>query len=121
MAAANVLVPCAAGSANDLLARVFAEAVSKSSSMRLVTENRARGAGSIPSQAVAGARPGGYTLLSSGIASLVLGSAMDQNNGFDAMKDFTHIAYLGGPPSVLIVNPSLGIKSYGEFLSFARS
>ena len=43
------------------------------------------------------------------------------NAGYDGLRDFTHIAYLGGPPVVLIVHPSLGVKTYKEFLEVARA
>ena len=116
----KVVVPYSAGGANDLLARVFSEAVSNSMGAQFVIENRTGGAGSIGSEAVARAQPDGYTLLSSGMASLVLGPTMSKVTHFDAMKDFTHIAYLGGPPNVIVVHPSLGIKTYAEFLALAR-
>jgi tripartite-type tricarboxylate transporter receptor subunit TctC len=56
----------------------------------------------------------------SGIPTHVLGPAMNKNVGFDAMRDFTHIAYFGGTPNLLIVHPSLGVASYRDFLALAR-
>lgn len=116
----RVIVPYSAGGANDLLARVFSESVGEALGGQFVVENRTGGAGIIGSQSVARSQPDGYTLLASGMPSLVLAPAMSPNAGFDAMKDFTHVAYLGGPPNVLVVHPSLGIKTYGEFLALAR-
>jgi tripartite-type tricarboxylate transporter receptor subunit TctC len=57
----------------------------------------------------------------SGIPTHVLGPAMKSNIGFDAMRDFTHIAYFGGTPNVLVAHPSLGVKTYQEFLALARA
>jgi tripartite-type tricarboxylate transporter receptor subunit TctC len=57
----------------------------------------------------------------SGIPTHVLGPAMHRNVGFDPIRDFTHIAYFGGTPNVLVVHPSLGVRSYSEFLALARS
>ena len=116
----RVIVPYAAGGANDLVARVYADAVSAAVGHQLVIENRTGGAGIIGSETVARAQPDGYTLLSSGMAQLVLGPAMSSNAPFDSIKSFTHIAYLGGPPNVIMVHPSLGIKTLAEFLAYAR-
>ena len=45
---------------------------------------------------------------------------MNKNVGFDPMHDFTHIAYFGGTPNVLVAHPSLGVTTYRDFLAFAR-
>jgi tripartite-type tricarboxylate transporter receptor subunit TctC len=67
------------------------------------------------------AEPDGYTLVISSIASNIVSPAFHGNAGYDGLRDFTHIAYLGGPPVVLIVHPSLGVKTYKEFLEVARA
>ena len=46
--------------------------------------------------------------------------AFNANPGYDGLRDFAHIAYLGGPPVVVIVHPSLGIKTYKELLAYAK-
>jgi tripartite-type tricarboxylate transporter receptor subunit TctC len=46
---------------------------------------------------------------------------MNRNVGYDPMRDFTHIAYFGGTPNVLVTHPSLGPKSYREFVALARA
>ena len=56
----------------------------------------------------------------SSIASNVISPAFNANVGYDGLRDFTHIAYLGGPPAVQIVHPSLGARTYAEFLKIAR-
>ena len=64
--------------------------------------------------------PDGYTLMVSGIPIIVVGPAMNKNVGYDPMRDLTHIAYFGGTPNMLAVHRSLGIKTYAEFLAYAR-
>src|SRR5712692_10512508 len=90
----RVVVPYAAGGANDLLGRVFAERLSKALGQQFVVENRTGGGGLIGTESVARAEPDGYTLLISGMPSLVLAPAMNKNAGFDPVRDFTHVAYL---------------------------
>jgi len=46
---------------------------------------------------------------------------MNKNVGFDPMRDFTHIAYFGGTPNVLVAHPSLGVTTYRDFLALARA
>ena len=53
--------------------------------------------------------------------SHVLAPAMNKNTNFDPIKDFTHIAYLGGPPNVFVVHPSAGVNSFKELLALMKS
>jgi len=117
----RMIVPYAAGGANDLLGRVFAEQLSKAFGQQFFVENRTGGGGLIGTEAVARAAPDGTTLLVSGIPSLVLAPAMNKNASFDPIKDFTHIAYLGGPPNVFVVHPSAGVNSFKELLTLMKS
>jgi tripartite-type tricarboxylate transporter receptor subunit TctC len=56
-----------------------------------------------------------------GIASHVIAPAFNANPPYDGVRDFTHIAYLGGPPVGLLVHPALGLAGYREFLAFAKA
>jgi tripartite-type tricarboxylate transporter receptor subunit TctC len=116
----RVIVPFAAGGAADAQGRLYADALSAAFGKQFVVENRVGGGGLIAAEAVARAEPDGYTLIVSGIPIQVLGPAMNKNVGYDPMRDFTHIAYFGGTPNVLVVHPSLGVKSYQEFVTRAR-
>src|SRR5262249_12889142 len=116
----RVIVSYAAGGANDLLGRVFAEALSKSLGQQFFVENRTGGGGLIGTEAVARAAPDGYTLQISGMPSHVLAPAMNKNASFDPIRDFTHIAYLGGPPNVFVVHPSAGVSTFAELLTLMK-
>ncbi len=74
----------------------------------------------IGAAATAHAEPDGYTLVTSSVGYLVVAPAMSPNPGFDAIRDFTHIAYLGGPPNVFVVHPALGVHSLKELIALAR-
>jgi tripartite-type tricarboxylate transporter receptor subunit TctC len=56
----------------------------------------------------------------SGIATHAIAPAVNANTGYDPVKDFTHVAYFGGPPIVFIVPSSLGVKTLGEFIAYAK-
>ena len=116
----RLIVPFAAGGAADTIGRLYGEALSTSFGKQFYVENRVGGGGLVGTEAVARAEPDGLTLMVSGIPTHVLGPAMNKNVGFDPMRDFTHIAYFGGTPNVLVAHPSLGVTTYGDFLALAR-
>src|SRR5215813_1206658 len=87
---------------------------------RFYVENRAGAGGLIGAAAAARAEPDGYTLVSSSIGYHVIAPAVSPNPGFDPLRDFTHIAYLGGPRIMQEVKPALKVQSLAEFLAVAR-
>jgi tripartite-type tricarboxylate transporter receptor subunit TctC len=117
----RVIVSYAAGGANDLLGRVFAERLSKAFGQQFFVENRTGGGGLIGTEAAARAEPDGYTLIVSGMPSHVLAPAMNKNASFDPVRDFTHIAYLGGPPNVFVVHASHPATTFKQLLDAMRA
>lgn len=116
----RVVVPFAAGGSADSFGRLYGDALGAAFGRQFYVENRVGGGGLLGTEAVARADPDGYTLMVSGIPTHVLGPAMKGNVGFDPMRDFTHIAHFGGTPNVLVAHPSLGVRSYQDFLALAR-
>ena len=117
----KVIAPFAAGGAADTLGRIIADHLSTAFHEQFFIENRGGAGGIVGAQAAAQAEPDGYTLVISSIASNVIAPAFTGNAGYDGLHDFTHIAYLGGPPSVMVVHPSLGVSTYKEFVTLARA
>jgi tripartite-type tricarboxylate transporter receptor subunit TctC len=116
----RLIVPYPAGGTADLMARTIAEPLSEHFHHQFVVDNRAGSGGLIGSQALAQAAPDGYTIGISGFPPDVLAPAMNPNAGFNPMRSFTHIAFIGGPPNALLVNPALGVKTFQDFLALAR-
>jgi len=116
----RIIVAYSAGGANDLLGRAFADQLSKMFGQSFFVENRTGGGGMIATEAVARAAPDGYTLQISGMPSHVLAPIMTKSTSVDPIKDFTHIAYLGGPPNVFVVHSSLGVNSFRELLALMK-
>ena len=112
----RIIAPFAAGGSADTLGRVVADQLSRKYVQQFFVDNRGGAGGLVGSQAVAAAEPDGYTLGVSGIASHVIAPATNAKAGFDPIKSFTHIAYLAGPPIVIVVHPSLGVKSLKELV-----
>ena len=117
----RIIVPFPAGGAADILARTVSDHLSREFQQSFVIDNRAGAGGLVGEQAGARADPDGYNFVVSGIAPSVIAPAISPTPTFDPMKDFTHVAYLGGPPLVLLVHPSLGVKTFQEFLALIKS
>src|SRR5580704_8732673 len=107
--------PFAAGGTSDTLGRIAAQHLSEKLHQQFYVENRVGAGGLIGSHEVALAEPDGYTFVISGIASHVIAPAFSRNPPYDGLRDFTHVAYLGGPPVVLVVHPSLGVHAFNDF------
>lgn len=117
----KLVVPFSAGGSADLLGRVFARAVSESIGQQVYVENRPGAGGATASAQVARAEPDGYTLVVSGVASHAIAPALNANIGYDPVRDFAHIAYLGGPPIVWVVHPSLKVRTLDALLAHIRA
>jgi tripartite-type tricarboxylate transporter receptor subunit TctC len=116
----RMIAPSSPGGAADTFARLLADNFSEIFRDRFFVENRAGAGGLLGAAATARAEPDGYTLVASSIGYHVIAPAISPNPGFDPLRDFTHIAYLGGPPNVLVVNPALGVRLFKDFLELAR-
>src|SRR5437762_181459 len=116
----RIVAPFAPGGAADTLGRIIAEPLGTALRQQFFVENRGGAGGLIGAASVATAAPDGYTFIVAGVASHVIAPSISPNPGYDPMRDFTHIAYLGGPPVVWIVHPSLGINSYKDFIAYAK-
>src|SRR5262252_2919177 len=117
----RVIAPSTPGGAADTFARLLAEYLPPLLHQPLVVDNRAGGGGLIGAAAAARAEPDGYTFVTSSVAYHAIAPAVSPNPGFDPIRDFTHIAYLGGPPNVIVVHPTLGVHSIRELVALARN
>ncbi len=115
------MVPWPAGGSADLLGRLVADHLSGTLKQTVVVENRAGAAGMIGSAAVARADADGTTLLLSGIPSHVIAPATAAKPDYDGLKDFTHIAYLGGAPIVLAAHASLKVNSLKDLIALGKT
>ena len=117
----QVIVPFPAGGSADYFARNIFNRLAPVIGHPIVIENKAGAGGIIGAKAVIAAAPDGYTLLVSAIASVLVPPHLSTPPAFDAQKDLTPVTGIGTVPAVLVVNPSLGIKTFKEFLAYARA
>jgi tripartite-type tricarboxylate transporter receptor subunit TctC len=117
----RIVAPSTPGGAADLFARLLADHLTTILKQRFYVDNRPGGGGLIGAAFVAHAEPDGYTFVTSSVAYHAIEPAASQSPGFDPMRDATHIAYIGGPPDVFVVNPKLGVHSLPELVALAKT
>lgn len=116
----HIIAPFAPGGSADTLGRIVAQKLTENLKENFLVENRPGAGGVIGSEFVAKAAPDGYTLVVSGVASHAVAPALPRGTPYDPVKDFTHIALFGGPPAVLVVNPSLPAKDLKELVALLK-
>jgi tripartite-type tricarboxylate transporter receptor subunit TctC len=116
----RLVVPFPAGGATDLVARVIAQRVSKDIGQQVIIDNKAGAGGSIGSAEAAKATADGYTLLLTTSSTHAISPHLMSRLPYDAARDFTPIAHLADAASVLLVTPSLPVKTVSELIAYAK-
>lgn len=111
----------ATGSAPDIVCRVMADRLSKDLAEQVIVDNRPGGSSIIAAQAVAHAPADGYTFFFATTAPLVTNRLMFKNLPYDAARDFMPVAMVGQNPFLLLVPPSLPIKSVADLVVYEKS
>jgi len=115
----RLIVPSSPGGGTDITARFMTPKLSEILGQQVIVENKAGASNIIGFEAVARAVPDGYTLLM-GLSPLTINPAMRKNLPYDAVKDFAPISLAVKCPNVLVVNPSLPVKSVKELIAYSR-
>ena len=116
----KIIAPVQPGGGVDLVARQVGERLSKALGQPVVVDNQSGGGGVVGSQATARAAPDGYTLMVGYVGTHGTNPAV-RKLPYDAVKDFTPIAMVGGTPNILVVTPSLPVKTLPEFIAYAKA
>ena len=109
------------GGASDVLTRLVGGRLSESLGQSLVYDNRPGAGGNIAGEIVAKSPPDGYTLLMGNNAILATNASLYKNMGFDPVKDLAPVVLLASQPNILVVHPSLPVKSVKELVALARA
>jgi tripartite-type tricarboxylate transporter receptor subunit TctC len=117
----TLVVPFPPGGGNDALGRMVADKMSKSLGQQIVVENRGGAGGTIATRAVARSAPDGYTILLAYTGTLAINPSLYTNPGYDPRRDFAPIGLIAGLPSVLVVHPTLPVRSVAELIAFAKA
>jgi tripartite-type tricarboxylate transporter receptor subunit TctC len=115
----RIVVPFTAGSATDIMARLVGPKLGDIQGRQVVTDNRPSAGGIVACGIVAEATPDGNTLMVTG-SNFAGSAALYSKLPYDPVKDFSGITQLASTPLVLVVAPSLGVKSVKELIALAR-
>ena len=116
----QLIVPFPAGGPTDIVARLYAQQLSKLAAQPVIVENVSGAAGIIGTQNAARAEPNGYTLLFSTASTGVINQVIMKNLPYDFQKDFLMIALIANAPHLLVVNANLPIKNLTELIALAK-
>ncbi|NSX16230.1 Bug family tripartite tricarboxylate transporter substrate binding protein [Cupriavidus taiwanensis] len=114
------VVPFAAGSATDQLARAIGQAITVDSKVTVVVDNKPGANGFIAASDVAKAAPDGYTVLISTNTTHAANEHLFKKLPYDPVKDYTPVTALGRGGQIMVVNPQVPAKTVGEFIALAR-
>ena len=118
---ARLLVGFAPGGGVDVTARIVAAKLTELWGQQLVVDNRAGAGGTIATDIAAKAAPDGYSLLFCGIWSHGVAPSLYKQLPYDHYRDFAPVSMIGTTPNVLVVNPTVPVKSVSEFIAYTKA
>jgi len=118
--AIKIIVTFPPGGSSDVLARVMAEQLAKKLGQPVVVDNKPGAGGTIGGALVASSPADGYTLMLSNTTPIALGPFTLDKLPYDPVTGFTHVAYLGAAPLVIMASKGSGLKTFADFEALAR-
>ena len=115
----RIIVPFAPGGPPDTIARLISPKLGEGLGQALIIENRAGAGGNIGTVAVAKSPADGYTMLITSSAFAVNTGFADA--GYDAQRDFAPVTIVAAQPNVIVVTPSMPVKTLAEFIAYAKT
>ncbi|MGH8617357.1 MAG: Bug family tripartite tricarboxylate transporter substrate binding protein [Burkholderiales bacterium] len=116
----RLIVSFAPGGTTDIVARILGQALTERLGQQIVIDNRGGAGGTIGTELVARSAPDGYTLVTCGINNHGMGPAIQKHLPYDPIRDFAPISLMYTVPNVLVVHPSVPVKSVPEFIAYAK-
>jgi len=115
----RMVIPLSPGGTTDVPGRIIAQKLSETLGQQFFVENRAGAGGTIGADFVAKSKPDGYTLLLTA-SPFVIAPHVYKEIPFNALTDFAPVIRIATGPYVLVVHPSLGVKSVKELIALAK-
>jgi tripartite-type tricarboxylate transporter receptor subunit TctC len=115
----KMVVPFPAGGPTDVLTRVLSDKLGQALGQPVVVDNKPGAGGTIGSDLVAKSAPDGYTLLMATGSTHSVGPNL-QKVGYDPVRDFVAIVYVGNAANMMIASPTLGVSTAAEFIALAK-
>jgi tripartite-type tricarboxylate transporter receptor subunit TctC len=116
----RIIIPLSSGGTTDVPGRIVAQRLSESLGQQFFVENRPGAGGIIGADAVAKAKPDGYTLLLTATPHVIT-PGLYKSIPYNAVTDFAPVTRIASGPYVLVVHPSLGVNSIRELVALAKA
>jgi tripartite-type tricarboxylate transporter receptor subunit TctC len=117
----TLVVPFTPGGTNDIFARAISDKLAIALGVPIIIDNRGGASGTIGSTAVARAAPDGYTLMTGHIGTLGVNPSLYPKLPYDTLTSFDYVAALGLVPNLLVVHPSLPIRTVQDLIDYAHA
>jgi tripartite-type tricarboxylate transporter receptor subunit TctC len=118
--AVRLILPFPPGGGTDTIGRVVALKLSEQMGQQVVAENRPGAGANIGAEIAAKSPPDGYTLMVAAITHAI-GQSLYKRLNFDLAKDFAHVTLMATTPLILVVHPSVPVKTVKEFVAFTKT
>lgn len=116
----RMVVPLAAGTLTDVVARLLAEAMARELGQPVIVENRAGANGNLGADLVSKASPDGYTLLLCDVGALAISPSVYTKLPFDPSRDLRGVTMLAYSPHLLVVHPSVPVSNLKELIALSK-
>lgn len=117
----TIVVPQAAGGANDAIARIVAQKLTENTGQQFIVENRTGAGGNIGTALVARSKPDGYTLMLTADSAYVINPSLYKNVGWDPKGDFVPVATVANAGYLLVANLGFAPKNVPELIAAAKA
>lgn len=117
----RMIAPYPPGGTSDIVARIVGQKLIEAWGERVVVDNRPGASGSLGTEIAARANADGYTMLIGSVAPIVLNPLFYPKIAYQSLRDFTPVSLIGAAPQLVVVNPSLPVKSIKDLIALAKS
>lgn len=117
----RLVVPFGPGGPSDIIARTLAQKLTGSMKQTVFVDNRAGASGVIGTAFAAKSPPDGYTMVLIGVGVLTINAAMSPKLPYDTLKDLVPVSILSAAPNMLVVHPSLPVRSLQQLIALAKA
>jgi tripartite-type tricarboxylate transporter receptor subunit TctC len=117
----RLIAPFVPGGPTDIVARLVAQKMSENVKQTVVVDNRGGAAGVVGMQLAAAAAPDGYTLVLGSSGNLAVNPALDPKLPYETLKDFQPLTQTTSGPQIVVVPPSLAVKSVHDLIALAKA
>jgi tripartite-type tricarboxylate transporter receptor subunit TctC len=115
------VVPFGPGTSPDLVARLLTDRLSRLWGQQVIVDNRVGVAGVLGTAFVAKSPPDGHTLIQCNIASSAIAVSLFTKMPYDQLRDIAPVTRIGMTPNIVLVHPSLPVRSMKDFIAYARA